>query len=298
MYKFLDTVIRGIQTGSVYALVGLGINIIFGATGVFNFAQGDMVMVGAVLGVTLWTATGVAFPVAILLVVLVTAAIGAGTELVAVRGTARFKQATVLWVISTLGVSIIIQAVSAYLVLRSGEHANGTIAFPSYVPWGSFTVGDLLIVPQRAALFPIAVVLTLIISLFFRRTLWGRALSAMSFDREAAAMRGIPVGWMAVVAFALGGAVAGLGGFAAGPITQASVNLGFTITLQGFIAATIGGIPKIWGPLIGGVILGLVVQFTTAYWDASYINVVSLIVLLTVLLIKPNGILGRATRTL
>jgi branched-chain amino acid transport system permease protein len=298
MYKFLDTVIRGVQTGSVYALVGLGINIIFGATGVFNFAQGDMVMVGAVLGVTLWTATGLAFPLAILLVVGVAAAIGAATEIVAVRGTARFKQATVLWVISTLGVSIIIQAIAAHLVQESGEHANGTINFPPYVPWGPFHLGDLLITPQRAMLFPIAIVLTLIISLFFRRTLWGRALSAMAFDREGAAMRGIPVGWMAVVAFGLGGAVAGFGGFAAGPITQASVNLGFTVTLQGFIAATIGGIPKIWGPLIGGVILGLVVQFTTAYWDAAYINVVSLIVLLSVLLIKPNGILGRATRTL
>jgi branched-chain amino acid transport system permease protein len=298
MYKFLDTVIRGIQTGSVYALVGLGINIIFGATGVFNFAQGDMVMVGAVLGVTLWTATGLSFPLAILLVVAVAAAIGAATEIVAVRGTARFKQATVLWVISTLGVSIIIQAIAAYLVTESGEHANGTIAFPPYVPWSTFRVGDLLITPQRAILFPIAVLLTLIVSLFFRRTLWGRALSAMAFDREAAAMRGIPVGWMAVVAFGLGGAIAGVGGFAAGPITQASVNLGFTVTLQGFIAATIGGIPKIWGPLIGGVLLGLVVQFTTAYWDASYINVVSLAVLLGVLLIKPNGILGRAQRTL
>jgi branched-chain amino acid transport system permease protein len=298
MHQFLDAVIRGVQAGSVYALVGLGINIIFGATGVFNFAQGDMVMVGAVLGVTLWTATGLPFPVAILLVMVVAAAIGATTEIVAVRGTARFKQATVLWVISTLGVSIIIEAVAAYLVERSGEHANGTIEFPSYVPWKSFNVGDLLIVPQRAIIFPIALVLTFAISLFFRRTLWGRALSAMAFDREAAAMRGIPVGWLAVVAFALGGAIAGIGGFAAGPITQASVNLGFTITLQGFIAATIGGIPKIWGPIIGGVILGLVVQFTTSYWDASFINVVSLVVLLVVLVIKPNGILGRATRTL
>ena len=298
MYKFLDTVIRGVQTGSVYALVGLGINIIFGATGVFNFAQGDMVMVGAVLGVTLWTATGLAFPLAMLLVVGVAAAIGATTEIVAVRGTSRFKQATVLWVISTLGVSIIIQAIAADLVGRSGEHPNGTINFPPYVPWGPFHLGDLLITPQRAILFPIALLLTFVVSVFFRRTLWGRALSAMAFDREGAAMRGIPVGWMAVLAFGLGGAIAGIGGFAAGPITQASVNLGFTVTLQGFIAATIGGIPKIWGALVGGVLLGLVVQFTTAYLDASYINLVSLGVLLLVLLIKPNGILGRATRTL
>jgi branched-chain amino acid transport system permease protein len=297
MYRFLDAVVRGVQAGSIYGLVGLGINIIFGATGVFNFAQGDMVMVGGLLGVTLWVGIGLPFPVAMLLVVLVAAAIGGATEFVAVRGTARFKQSTVLWVISTLGVSIIIEAVSTYLVTRHGSD-NGTRAFPAYVPWHSFNIGKLQIVPQRAIVFGILLVLTALISAGFRRTLWGRALSAMAFDREAAAIRGVPVGRLAVAAFALGGAVAGLGGFVAGPITQASVNIGFAVTLQGFIAATIGGIPKLWGPIIGGVLLGLAVQFTTVYWSASFTNVVSLGLLLAVLLVRPNGILGRVVRTL
>jgi branched-chain amino acid transport system permease protein len=298
MYRFLDAVVRGVQTGSVYGLVGLGINIIFGATGVFNFAQGDMVMVGGMLGVTLWIGTGLPFPLAMLIVVLVAGAIGGATEVVAVRGTARFKQSTVLWVISTLGVSIIIESVTSYLLSRHNSADNGTKACPPYVPWHSFSLGKLLIIPQRAIIFPIALVLTAVISFCFQRTLWGRALSAMAFDREGAAMRGIPVGRLAVLAFILGGAVAGFGGFAAGPITQASVNIGFAITLQGFIAATIGGIPRLWGPILGGVLLGLAVQFTTVYWDAAFTNVVALGLLLVVLLVKPNGILGRTVRTL
>src|SRR5436305_12685973 len=100
MYRFLDAVIRGVQAGSVYGLVGLGINIVFGATGVFNFAQGDLVMVGGMLGVTLWVASGLPIGVAILTVIVVAAAIGGATEIVAVRGTARFKEATLLCVIA------------------------------------------------------------------------------------------------------------------------------------------------------------------------------------------------------
>src|SRR3954453_15278811 len=159
MYRFIDALIRGVQTGSVYGLVGLGINIVFGATGVFNFAQGDMVMVGGLLGVTLWAASGLPIGVAIVTVVVVTAAIGGATEIVAIRGTARFKQATVLWVISTLGGSIIIQAIATYMVTRHGRD-NGTRAFPFYLPHNPVHIGQLLIIPQRAVIFPIALGMT------------------------------------------------------------------------------------------------------------------------------------------
>jgi branched-chain amino acid transport system permease protein len=297
MYRFLDALIRGIQTGSIYALVGLGINIIFGATGVFNFAQGDMVMVGGLLGVTLWTGTGLPFLVAIVIVAVVAGLIGGATEVVAVRGTSRFKGATTLWILSTLGVSIIIQAVATLLTVRHPSD-NGTRAFPAFVKWKSITLGKLLIIPQRAIIVPIVLLLTLAIWLFFSRTLWGRALSAMAFDREGATMRGIPVGRLAVVAFMLGGAVAGFGGFVAGPITQASVNIGFALTLKAFIAATIGGIPELWGPILGGIVLGLSEQFTATYWNPSLTNVVALALLLIVLLARPNGLLGRQVRTL
>src|SRR5262245_51256565 len=109
MTEFAGAVIRGIQIGSIYAIVGLGINIIFAATGVFNFAQGEMVMVGAMLGVALWVGAGWPALLVVLVVMAVSGGIGAATEIVAVRGTAKSKQAT-LWMLSTLGVAIIVRS--------------------------------------------------------------------------------------------------------------------------------------------------------------------------------------------
>lgn len=296
MYDFLDAVVRGIQVGAIYALVGLGLNIIFSATGVFNFAQGEMVMVGGLFGVSLWVSHDLPLVLALLVVMVACGAIGGATELVAVRGTARSREAT-LWMLSTLGVAIIVQSVTNLLATKDNAEA-GTRAFPDYIHWKSFYLGELQIVPKRAILVPIAIVVTLLVWLVFRRTLWGRGLSAMAFDREGAAMRGLPVGRLAVLSFVLGGAIAGFAGFVAGPVTQASVTIGFGLTLRAFVASTIGGIPELWGPLLGGVILGLGEQFTVAYLDASLEKVVSLALLLVVLLLRPHGILGRQVRTL
>jgi branched-chain amino acid transport system permease protein len=281
--------VRGLQVGSIYAMVGLGLAIIFTSTGVLNFAQGDFVMVGTLLGLTLWFRMGWPFVVAAIAVVAVGAALGAATEIVAVRRPLRRHQSSIAWVISTLAVSLIIEAGVRYY-LRPGS-------FPAYIPWGPFTIGSHVLVPQRLVMVPIAVAMTAVVAIWMARSRWGRALRAIAFDREGAAMRGIPVGVVSVVAFALGGAVAGLGGMLAGPVTQASYSLGIPSTLQGFVAATIGGITHPWGPLLGGLLLGVTLQFTTAYWDASYANVVELIVLLGVLVIRPVGVLGARLRS-
>ena len=245
--------IRGLQVGSVYAMVGLGLGVIFTSTGVLNFAQGDFVMVGTLLGLALWFRMDWPFLLALLGVAAVGAALGAGTELVAVRRPLRRHQSSNAWVISTLAVSLLIEAGARYY-LRPGS-------FPAYIPWGPFTIGPQLLVPQRLVLVPIAVAMTAAVAAWMARSRWGRALRAIAFDREGAAMRGIPVGLVSVVAFALGGAIAGMAGMLAGPVTQASYSLGIPSTLQGFVAATIGGITHPWGPLVGGLLLGVTLQF-------------------------------------
>jgi branched-chain amino acid transport system permease protein len=288
VYRLADTVIRGAQVGSIYGLVGLGLSIVYSATGVFNIAHGDLVMVGALLGLMLWHKMAVQFLLALVLVMAVTGTMGAATELVAVRGIARSRQSAVSWVISTLAVSIIIEAGTGFY-LRPG-------AFPPYIHWHSFQIGQELIIPQRFVLIPIAFSVTAVVAFWSDRTLWGRAMAAMSSDREGAAMRGIPVVRFAVGAFVLGGMIAGLAGFVAGPITQASFVVAIPSTLQGFVAATIGGITRVWGPVIGGVVLGLALQFTTVYWNSAFANVVELGLLLLVLLARPEGLLGRRFR--
>jgi branched-chain amino acid transport system permease protein len=291
----LNALLRGIQTGSIYAIVGLGLNVIFAATGVFNFAQGELVMVGAMLGVTLWAASGLPLGLALLAVVLATAAIGALTELLAVRRLANQRDAT-LWMLSTLGVAIIVRSAATLLATRDGGQAQRN--FPNYVRGDPWHLGDVSIVPQRIILVPIAVVLTLAVWSWFRRTRSGRGLLAMAAGREGAAMRGLPVGILAVVAFALGGAIAGFGGFVGGPITQASTEIGFGLTLSAFIAATIGGIPHLWGPLVGGAVLGIGQQLTATYLGSELQTPVSLALLLVVLTLRPQGVLGRQVRTL
>ncbi len=296
MYDFLDAVVRGVQVGAIYALVGLGLNIIFSATGVFNFAQGEMVMVGGLFGVSLWQSHELPLVLALLLVMVTCGAIGGATELVAVRGTARSARRR-CGCCRRWGWRSSSRPSPTWRPPRTTRRP-GTRAFPDYIHWDSFYLGDLQIVPKRAILVPIAIVVTLLVWLVFRRTLWGRGLSAMAFDREGAAMRGLPVGRLAVLSFVLGGAIAGFAGFMAGPVTQASVTIGFGLTLRAFVAATIGGIPELWGPLLGGIVLGLGEQFTVAYLDASLEKVVSLALLLVVLLLRPHGILGRQVRTL
>jgi branched-chain amino acid transport system permease protein len=286
---FLDAVIRGLQVGSVYAMVGLGLGVIFTSTGVLNFAQGDFVMVGALLGLALWFRMDWPFLLALLAVIGAGAVLGAGTEIVAVRRPLRRQQSSIAWVISTLAVSLLIEAGARYY-LRPGS-------FPVYIPWGPFTIGSQLLVPQRVVMLPIAVAMTAVVAVWMARSRWGRALRAIAFDREGAAMRGVPVGLVSVVAFALGGAIAGAAGMLAGPVTQASYSVGIPSTLQGFVAATIGGITHPWGPLVGGLALGVTLQFTTAYWDASYANVVELVVLLVVLVVRPVGVLGQRFRS-
>jgi branched-chain amino acid transport system permease protein len=288
VYRLVDTVIRGAQVGSVYGLVGLGLSIVYTATGVFNFSHGDLVMLGALLGLLLWHRLAVTFLLTAAAVMAVTCAVGATTEVVAVRGVARTRQSSVSWVISTLAVSILIEAVTPFFL-----HAG---AFPPYVRWHPFLIGQELIIPQRLVLIPIAVGVTGVLALWSSRTLWGRAMAAMASDREGAAMRGIPVGRFSIGAFALGGTIAGLAGLVAGPITQASFVVAIPSTLQGFVAATLGGITCVWGPVVGGIVLGLTLQFTTVYWDPAFANVVELGLLLLVLVTRPEGLLGRRFR--
>jgi branched-chain amino acid transport system permease protein len=296
MWDLANALLRGLQSGSIYALVGLGLNVIFAATGVFNFAQGEVLMVGSMLGVSLWVSDGLPFVLALVVVVLVTATIGALTELLAVRRLSGQRDAT-LWMLSTLGAAIVIRSGATILATRTGGQ-NATRAFPDYIKAGPWHLGQLAIVPQRAVLIPIAVLLTLGVWTWFRRTRWGRGLLAMAADREGAAMRGLPVGGLAVVAFALGGLIAGFAGIVGGPVTQASTQMGFGLTLSAFIAATIGGIPNLWGPLVGGAVLGIGQQLTVTYIGAELQTPASLALLLIVLAVRPSGVLGRPVRAL
>jgi branched-chain amino acid transport system permease protein len=297
MIDFVNATIRGVQIGAMYALVAVGLNITYATTNIFNFAHGEMVMVGAVMGVILWVSFGVPVLLALLGAVVIAAVLGALTERIAVRPVAHMRESAG-WVLATFGVAIIVrQSFEIAVTRRPGS--TDTRAFNAFLPAPFDHVrhyGRILINPTRVLPVVVLVVVLLALVWFLRRTDVGRALGAVADDREGAALRGLPVNGLSMLAFAVGAAIAALGGFVTGPILQASVTVGFGLTLKGFIAATIGGIPEIGGAAVGGMVLGLAEQYTVQYLDGSLQEPLVLGLLLLVLTLRPQGLLGRRAR--
>jgi branched-chain amino acid transport system permease protein len=293
--ELLDTLLRGLQTGAIYGLVALGLNVVFAATNVFNFAHGELVMLGAMAGVLLWTEADVPLVPAFLLALLITGLLAALTEIVAVRPAVRFQAASV-WVLSTFGMAIVIQTLTT-IVVTAEPGSPPSRPFPSFWPGPeSLQLGSLTVSVPRLMMIPAVLVVTGALVWFMRATATGRGLGAVADDREAAQMRGLPVARLAVTAFVIGGLVAGFAGFLAGPITQASVDTGLALTLKGFMAAAIGGIPHLGGALAGGMLLGIVEQAAVTYGDSQLQAPVALVVVLLVLLVRPQGLVGRQVR--
>lgn len=294
MIDFLNIALRAIQTGAIYASVAVGLNLTIGATQVFNFAHGESVMIGAMVGVILWTSFGVPVVLAAVLAIGLAAVIGAATDLVAVRPLGTNAHATAI--VSTLAVALLIAAVF-HEAVATGSEGFDARAFPSFLPWSdTYSLGGVRITPER--LFPL-VALGLMLALvwwFTSSTSYGRSLGALADDRDAAAMRGLPVRSLQTLAFAIGAALAAGAGFAAGPVTQASIAMGPALTIKGFVAAAIGGMPRISGAVAGGLALGAVEQFTVGYLDTRLQDPIVLVALVVLLYVRPQGILGQSYR--
>lgn len=293
--EVVETLIRGAQAGSIYALVAMGLNIVFATTNVFNFAHGELVMIGALAGVLLWTEAGWPVFVALVAVVILAGILGGVTEVVAVRPAVKSSAASV-WVLATFGMAIVLQTTTTMWLTRE-PGTPPSRPFPSFWPGpGHIDVLGLHLSVARIVLIPLAIAVAFGLIWLLRSTSLGRGLGAVADDRDAAALRGLPVSRLAVTAFVLGGGIAGFAGFVAGPVTGASVDTGLALTLSGFMAAAIGGIPHIGGALIGGLVLGTVEQVAVTYGDSQLQAPVSLAAVLIVLMLRPQGIVGRQVR--
>jgi branched-chain amino acid transport system permease protein len=283
----LQTLYAGLTTGAIYALVALSYNVIFGASGVLNFAQGGLLMVGAMTGAYLYGQHGWPVGVALLIAVAVGSVTAAIEEKVAVRPALSRGQGAIGWVVATLGFSVVLQAgVSIWLGPDSRP-------FPAIVSQTPHHLGGAVFTDEQLLLVLTALAVGFILDRFYRRTRVGWALTAISHDQEAAAMRGIPVARLSLAAFALGGALAALTGFLAAPLVGASPTQGFGFALSGFVAAAAGGIPDLRGAVIGGFLVGIVEAAGVTWIGPEYSNVMVFGLLLVVLAVRPQGLFGR-----
>ncbi len=274
----------GLTTGSIYALIAIGFGVVHNASGIMNLLQCEFVTLGGMITVTLYTFLGVPLGISIPLAIVTVTMVGALFERSAIR-PARSQQVLVL-VFITIGASIFVRGL-ALIVWGSDP-----FVIPPFSGNRPIHVLGGTIVPQNLWVVTIMLLIVIALSFFFRKSLAGKAMRAVSCNRRAAALSGISVNRMVLISFAMSGALGAVAGIIIAPITTTSYDVGFMLGLKGFSAAVLGGYGSMPGAVLGGLLLGVMESLAAGMVSSAYKNVVAFIILLLVLFIRPSGLLG------
>lgn len=280
-------VVRGIAIGSIFAMIAMSFNIVHGATGILNFAQGNMFVLGGFGAFFFANEAGLAWWLLMLPVVGIL--VGA---LVALQGwitllPLRSSVEQDSWLISTVAVSVVIAAV---LLITQGPFAytvQGVV--PSFRILGVRTPGAYALAIGCMLFWFVA------LRLFLKLTFIGLAISALSQDFDAARAAGLPVRRLQLIAFAISGLMVGTAGFLVAPVISVASDAGLRYVLNGFVAAVVGGIGSNLGTLIGGPLVGVVTMLTAYKVGGAYQDLASLFVLVAILMLRPQGLFGRVS---
>jgi len=282
--QIFQYMITGITVGSIYAMVAVGFNIIYNVTEIINFAQGEFVMLGGLIMVSLHVAFGLplilAFPATVFLVTIV----GVILDRVAISP---IRQPTVLsLIIATIAASILLKGTAMFIW---GKDSFDLPAFSGRVP---ITVFGAVIQPQYFWVIGFLVIIVIILSIFFDRTIIGKAMSACADNPDAASLVGINVKQMILLSFALSAAIGAVAGITITPISLMEYDRGAMLAVKGFGAAILGGLGSFPGAILGGLIMGTLESLGAGLISSGYKDAFALIVLLIVLFFRPSGILG------
>ena len=274
----------GLGIGSIYAVASLGFVLLIRAANVVNFAQGEFSMLGAYVLLLAFTALGLPYWLAFVLAVAAIAAFGvlfAGVTYWPLRNRGQLPV-----IISTIGASILLPNLVLALYGPSPATVPGLFASPG------FNLGPVFLDSQYLSIIVAAVLMVLLQYVVFEKTLLGKKLQATSQDKEMASMLGIPVAAMVLITFAYSAALGGLAGVMVAPVLFVSTGIGATFVLKAFAANIIGGYGSIPGAIIGGIVIGVAETLGAAYISTPYKDAFGFIILLLVLLVRPQGLFG------
>ena len=292
MTLFLTALIAGLAVGSVYGLIALSYTVVFNSTGIFNIAQGDLMMFGVLVSYFCLDRWHVPQIVTLLAIVGVVVALSLLEERVAVRPFVKRPSVGLGWFIATLAFSLVLETVAAIIY---GQ--NPVAPIPGALGNGTFIVAGVHVATKFVLAFGVMIVVMVALEVFYKRSWLGTAMRGVAEDREVAALRGIDALRISRLAFVIAGVVTGLAAFVVAPIVSADVTIGLTYGLKGFIALSIGGFGSLRGCVIGGLLLGVAEQMFDLYVNSNYEILAGLILVLLVLAIRPTGLFGtRAVR--
>jgi len=281
---FIQFIFIGLQRGSIYAMVAMGYNIIYNSTGVINLAQGEFVVLGGLMMVTLSMMLKLSLPLAFVLTVLFVTLMGILMERFTITP---IKNASVLrLIIITIAVSILLKGM-AMCVWGKGTHFMRH--FSSETP---FEIGGATILPQTIWIIGILLMIVAAFIYFFNYTMIGKSMRACSINRDSARLAGINDRNMVMMSFALSAGIGGIAGIIITPIIQMDYGRGALLGLKGFGAAVVGGLGNSIGAVVAGILLGILEAMGGGYISSHYMDAIALLILLIVLFVRPSGIFG------
>ena len=281
-------IISGLTTGSIYALIALGFCIIHNATGIVNFTQVDFVTLGGLMMYSFMIQLGLPGILSFGLAVGVVTAVGALVEKLSIE-PARSKEVLIL-IFVTIGVSILMRG--GFKIIWG----KNQMALPPFTGDTPIIFLKAAILPQSIWIVGITIIVVILLHLFFTKTMTGKAMRATSFNRRAAALAGININRMILLSFALSGTLGAVAGIIIVPITTLSYDIGVLLGLKGFAAAVLGGYGNSFGAVIGGLLLGVMESLGAGMISSTYKDVIAFAILLTVLFVKPSGLLGHGEK--
>ncbi len=286
MLHFIQTLISGLSLGSIYALIALGYTMVYGIAKMLNFAHGDVIMIGAYAGIVTVMSLGLPPVIAIILSIVICAVLGMLIEFLAYKPLRSAPSLSVL--ITAIGVSYFLQNI-ALLIFGSQQRAYPTMAdFPTY------NIGGIQIDGITILTLAVTAVIMIALTLFINKTKLGKAMRAVSEDKAAASLMGISVNRTITMTFAIGSALAAFASIFYGmTYVYIKPTTGAMPGIKAFTAAVFGGIGSIPGAMLGGILLGLIEQFSKTYISTLWADAIVFGVLVVVLVVKPTGLLGK-----
>ncbi len=281
--QFLQFLFSGVTVGATYALAALGFTLIYNASNVINFAQGEFIMLGGMLAV-FFTQAGLPLPVALLLAMLIPAAVGVLIEKLAIEPVKGAEPVTLI--IITIGASLVIRGLTAVIF------GKGTHSLPAFSGDTPIEILGATLLPQSLWVLGITALVVVLLWYYFNRTLQGKAMLATSFNRLAAELVGINTSWVLFMSFAMSAALGALGGILITPITLTSYDVGIMLGLKGFVAAVLGGLGNGLGAVVGGLLVGILEAMGAGYISSAYKDAIPFVLILFILFFMPRGLFG------
>jgi len=288
--QLLQQIVNGISLGSIYALIALGYTMVYGIIKLINFAHCDVYMIGAYVGYVCMAKLGLDFFPSLLASMLVCTLLGVVIEKIAYKPLRNATRITAL--ITAIGVSLFLEYTTMFFAsadVRTYPPMTGFMA-------KTFKMGDVVISAQQILIAVITVILMVLLQLIVKKTRIGKAMRAVSLDKDAAELMGIDVDSTISFTFALGSALAGAAGILVG-VYYNSINplMGVLPGLKAFVAAVFGGIGIIPGAMLGGYLIGIIEVFVAGFGYSMYRDAVVFAILILILILRPAGLLGKNT---